>query len=208
MDFSLLANFSRVLFFIPQTLNWIPIRLWHKSNIFSTCLDMKLQMLFGRMLNLNWIPPKDLMQIRYVFSLPLIWNCRCPVEDPQGFEANLISFCHALYLKLQMLLGCTLNLNWRSQRIWQKSDTFLPCPWYGFVDAFLSYIQPKFDTPKDLTQIRYLFAMPIIHWCLEWYWYPFKLQQSWAWQNLKVYWKTKTGKNFFENLPTSMEVTC
>ena len=30
--------------------------------------------------------------------------------------------------------------------------------------------------------------------CLVWYWYPCKLQQSWAWQNLKSYWKTNTGK--------------
>ena len=35
------------------------------------------------------------------------------------------------------------------------------------------------------------------HWCLEWYWYPCELQQSWAWQKLKVFWKTKTGKKTF-----------
>ena len=37
----------------------------------------------------------------------------------------------------------------------------------------------------------------VIHWCLECYWYPCKLQQSWAWQNLKGYWKTNTGKKNF-----------
>ena len=46
------------------------------------------------------------------------------------------------------------------------------------------------------------------HWCLEWCWYPCKLQQNWAWQNLKVYWKTNIGKKNFENLPTSVGVTC
>ena len=36
-----------------------------------------------------------------------------------------------------------------------------------------------------------------LHWCLEGYWYPCELQQSWAWQNLKVYWKTNTWKKKF-----------
>ena len=29
----------------------------------SHALDIKLQILFGRTFNLNWIPPKDVMQI-------------------------------------------------------------------------------------------------------------------------------------------------
>ena len=35
------------------------------------------------------------------------------------------------------------------------------------------------------------------HWCLELCWYPWELQQIWVWQNLKLVWKTNTGKKKF-----------
>ena len=70
-------------------------------------------------------------------------------------------------MKLQMLFCCTTNLNWIPSKIWTKSNIFSPCLWYEVADAFLLYAQTKLDTSKTLTQIWYLFAMPLIWscWC-------------------------------------------
>ena len=86
---------------------------------------MELQTLFGRTLNLNWIP--------------------------QDFDTFPISFCHALVMELQTLFGRMLNLNWIPPRLWHISDIFSPCSWYGVADAFWSYTQPKLDTPLHRT---------------------------------------------------------
>ena len=55
-----------------------------------------------------------------------------------------------------------------------------------FFRAFLKICTP---TSEILTR-----AMQRAAWGLGWHWCPCELQQSWAWQNLKMYWKTNTGK--------------
>ena len=116
---------------------------------------MELQTLFGRTLNLNWIPQDfDTFPISFCHALDLelqmLFGCTLNLNwIPQDFDTFPISFRHALDMELQMLFGRTLNLNWIPPRLWHISDIFSPCPWYGVADAFWSYAQPKLDTPKN-----------------------------------------------------------
>ena len=155
-------------FRLTLTLNWISLRLWHKSPCPWWSCRHFLVTTYSKL-----DAPKTLIPIWCLLANAwldkvlrmLLIICSILIGYPQDVDTNLIYFCHFLDTELQTLFGRMLNLNWIPPRLWHISDIFSPCPWSRVADAFWLYAQPKLDTPKDLTHFRYIFAMPLIWSC-------------------------------------------
>ena len=147
-------------FRLTLTLNWISLRLWHKSPCPWWSCRHFLVTTYSKL-----DAPKTLIPIWCLLANArldkvlrmLLIICSILIGYPQDFETYLILFCLALDMVFQTLFDHTLNLNWIKTRLWHNSNIF--CQALGRV------LQTLFDCMLNLNWIPKDFDLYPIHFC-------------------------------------------